>query len=159
MEEKTTQKERPKEEKTEFLVRILHTDIPGNKNVYAGLTRIKGVSFSMANAVCHILKIDKNRKIESLSKEEIDIISEAIKNPQVPLFMKNRRKDFDDGEDKHLSTNELDLTKEFDIKRLMKMKSYKGIRHSRGLPVRGQRTKSHFRKKGRNKAVGVKVKK
>ena len=46
-------------------------------------------------------------------------------------------------------------TKEFDIKRMKKMRSYKGIRHASGLPVRGQRTKSHFRKKGKNKAVGV----
>jgi small subunit ribosomal protein S13 len=159
MEEKKPQKQQNKEDKSEFLIRILHTDIPGTKNVYSGLTRIKGVSFSMSNAICHILEIDKKRKIESLSKQEIDIISEMIKNPEVPTFMKNRRKDFDEGVDRHLSTNELDLRKEFDIKRLMKIKCYKGNRHSRGLPVRGQRTKSHFRKKGKNKAVGVKTKK
>ena len=148
-----------KEEKVETLIRILQTDIPGSKNIYVGLTRIKGVSFSMSNAICYLLDMDKKKKIEELSKEEIDKISEMIKNPKVPVFMKNRRKDFSDGQDVHLSTTELDLTKEFDIKRLMKIKAYRGTRHSRGLPSRGQRTKSHFRKKGRNKAVGVKTKK
>ena len=45
-------------------------------------------------------------------------------------------------------TNDLDIQKEFDIKRLKKIKSYRGLRHAQGLPVRGQRTRSHFRKKG-----------
>lgn len=147
------------EEKHETLVRILQTDIPGNKNVYVGLTRIKGISFAMSNAICHLLKIDKSKKIVDLNKEEIDSITEAVKNQGIPTFLRNRRKDFDSGQDKHLVITDLDLRKEFDIKRLMKIKSYKGTRHSRGLPVRGQRTRSHFRKHGKHKAVGVKTKK
>jgi small subunit ribosomal protein S13 len=50
--------------------------------------------------------------------------------------------------------SELDLQKEFDIRRIKKIKSYKGVRHLLGQPVRGQRTRSHFRKKG--PSVGVK---
>ena len=151
---------RPEEKiRHEMLIRILSTDIPGSKNVYVGLTKIKGISYSIANAVCHILKLDKRRKISSLTKEEIDRISETIKNLKIPHFMMNRRNDFDSGESKHLVTTELDLKKEFDIKRQKKIKSYKGVRHSRGLPVRGQRTKSHFRKAGKRKVVGVTKKK
>ncbi|SRR3989344_1001746 len=141
------------------LVRIHSTDLPGEKNIYGGLVRIKGVSFSMSSALCHNLKLDKNKKVQELSKEEIKKIEEAIKNPNVPDYFKNRRKDQETGETKHLSTTELDLQKEFDIKRLKKIKSYKGLRHSKGLPVRGQRTRSHFRKRGKNKAVGVNKKK
>ncbi|HRZ85806.1 MAG TPA: 30S ribosomal protein S13 [Candidatus Paceibacterota bacterium] len=141
--------------KNEVLVRILSTDIPGSKNVYIGLTRIRGISYNISNAILHILKLDKNRKISSLSKEEIELISKTIKELKIPEFLMNRRKDYDTGESKHLTSTELDLRKEFDIKRLKKIKSYKGIRHTRGLPVRGQRTKSHFRKKGKKKAVGV----
>jgi small subunit ribosomal protein S13 len=141
------------------LIRIRGTDIRGEKNIYAGLARIKGVSFAMANALCHILKISPSKKVQDLSKEDIQKIEDAIKEPKVPGYFKNRRNDFETGEDKHLSTSDLDLEKEFDIKRMRKMKSYKGLRHSRGLPVRGQRTRSHFRKKGRNKVVGVKTKK
>lgn len=148
-----------KEDRRESLVRILNADVPGNKNIYAGLTRIRGISFSMSNAICHILKLDKNRKIESLSKEEIEKISEAIKKISIPEFLKNRRFDFDTGENQHLLSTDLELRKDFDLKRLKKIKSYKGVRHSRGLPVRGQRTKSHFRKKGKHKAVGVSKKK
>jgi small subunit ribosomal protein S13 len=156
--EQLPKKHEREKERNEILVRIMSTDINGERNIYAGLTRIKGVSFAMSNAVCYILKLDKRRKISSLTKEEIEKISETIKNPKVPTFLLNRRFDYESGEDKHLNTNALDLQKEFDIKRLKKIKSYKGIRHSRGLPVRGQRTKSHFRKKGRNKSVGVQKK-
>jgi len=147
-----------KKEEFETLVRILQTDIPGNKNTYVGLTYIKGVSFAMSNAICHILKLDKKKKVVDLSKEELEHINEGIKNLEVPLFMKNRRNDFDTGEDEHLLISDLDLRKEFDIKRLRKIRCYKGSRHARGLPVRGQRTRSHFRSTGRNKAVGVKTK-
>ena len=113
----------------ESLIRIMSTDIAGNKTVYSGLTKIKGVSWSLANGICHQLKIDKNKKVGELSKEEIEKIGEFIKNPNVPKFLVNRRKDFETGEDKHLSTSDLDLQKEFDIKRLRKIKSYKGVRH------------------------------
>ena len=51
------------EEEMEVLVRILSTDIPGNKRLLAGLTRIKGVSWSFSNAVCNALKMDKNKRI------------------------------------------------------------------------------------------------
>jgi len=139
-----------KEEET--LIRILSTDIPGNMSIYSGLTRIKGVSWSFSNAICAIVKIDKNKKIFELSEEEIKKISDFIKNPKVPEFIVNRRKDFDTGESEHVSGVDLDLSREFDIKRMRKIKSYKGIRHILGQPVRGQRTKSHFRK---NRAVGV----
>lgn len=145
-------------EKHEILIRILGTDIPGSRNVYAGLTRVKGISFAFSKAICHILNIDPSKKVQDLSEEEIKIITEFAKNPKVPSFLINRRFDMDDGTDKHLVTNDLDLRKEFDIKRLRKILCYKGVRHNRGLPVRGQRTRSHFRKGGRKKAIGVKTK-
>jgi len=159
MEQKIEEKRPRVKQETGVLVRVHSTDIPGNSTVYAGLTRIKGVSFSLSNAICKILKIDKKEKVGNLKKEDLGKISDEIKNPRVPNFLKNRQRDLDNGETVHLSTTDLDLRKEFDLKRLKKIKSYKGLRHSRGLPVRGQRTKSHFRKKGRNKAIGVKKKK
>ena len=151
------QAQKTEEEKyKERMIRILSEDIEGGMTVYAGLTRIKGISWSLANAVCKVLKIDKNRKAGSLTDEEIKKISEFIKNPQLPSFILNRRFDFETGKDIHLVGTNLELQKEFDIKRLKKIKSYRGIRHSAGLPVRGQRTKSHFRK---NKAKGAGIKK
>lgn len=141
----------------ERLVRILSEDIEGKMRVYAGLTKIKGVSWGIANAVCKKLGIDKSRKIGSLTAEEIKKISEFIRNPKIPIYLLNRRKDFETGNDRHLSGSDLELQKEFDIKRLKKIKSYRGIRHAAGQPVRGQRTKAHFRK-NRPKGAGIKSK-
>ncbi|MBU4308527.1 MAG: 30S ribosomal protein S13 [Nanoarchaeota archaeon] len=80
-----------------------------------------------------------------------------MKNPKLPEFLFNRLKDFETGENKYLVGSDLELKKEFDIKRLKKIKSYRGIRHAAGLPLRGQRTRSNFRK-NRKKAGGIKKK-
>jgi len=140
----------------ERVIRILSKDIEGRMKVYAGLTKIKGVSWGLSNAVCKALKIDKNKKIGSLTDDEVRKISDFIKNPKVPGYLVNRREDFTTGEDKHLSGSDLELQKEFDIKRLKKIKSYRGFRHMSGLPTRGQRTRSNFRPN--KKKAGIKKK-
>jgi small subunit ribosomal protein S13 len=147
--------QKPKHE--EKIIRILSTDIEGGMKIYSGLTNIKGVSWSLSNAVCSVLAIDKKRKLGSLTEDEIKKISEFIKNPKIPKYLLNRRRDYETGEDKHLSGSDLELRKEFDIKRLKKIKSYKGFRHTSGQPVRGQRTKGHFRS-NRKKSGGIKKK-
>ncbi len=131
----------------ENLIRILATDIPTSISVYSGLTRIKGISWSLSNAICNKLEINKEKKIGDLSEKELEIISDFIKNPDLPNFVLNRRRDLEDGEDKHLIGSDLELKQEFDIKRLKKIRSYRGLRHATGRPVRGQRTKGHFRSK------------
>lgn len=141
----------------EKVVRILSTDIEGKMSIYAGFTKIKGISWSFSNAVCTLLKIDKKRQIGSLTNDELKKITEFIKNPKVPEFILNRRKDFETGENKHLVVADLELRKEFDIKKLKKIKSYRGFRHMSGLPSRGQRTKSNFRT-NRRKGAGIKKK-
>ncbi len=145
------------EKREERIVRILSKDIEGKMKLYPGLTKIKGVSWAMSNAVCKILGIDKSKKIGELSEKEIKDISEFLKNPKVPVFLVNRRFDFETGEDRHLIGIDLDLRKDFDIKRLKNIRSYRGLRHQIGLPSRGQRTKAHFRK-NKSKSVGIKKK-
>ncbi|MFH1917587.1 MAG: 30S ribosomal protein S13 [Nanoarchaeota archaeon] len=140
----------------ERIIRIVSKDIEGGMKIYAGLTKIKGISWGLANAVCKILKIDKNKKVGSLTSDEITKITGFIKDPQIPSYMLNRGQDFESGENKHLVESDLELRKEFDIKRLKKIKSYRGFRHMSGLPMRGQRTRSHFR---RNKSKGAGIKK
>jgi len=154
-----TEKDRQTEEKKqeERMIRILSQDIEGSMRIYPGLTKIKGVSWGLSNAVCEKLKIDKKRKVGSLTSDEVKKITEFIKNPEVPEFILNRRYDFETGKNKHLTGTDLELRTDFDIKRLKKIKSYRGIRHSAGLPVRGQRTRSNFRK-NRAKAMGIKKK-
>ena len=154
MEQKLEQKTKTENER---IVRILSKDIEGKMKVYVGLIRIKGISWAMANVICKKLKIDKNRKIGSLTEEEVRKISEFVKNPEVKKFLLNRNVDFETGESKHLIGSDLDLQKEFDIKRLKKIRTYRGLRHSVNLPMRGQRTKSHFRR-NRKKAGGIKKK-
>ena len=139
------------------IIRILQTDVPGNKNIYAGLTRIKGVSWSISNALCVKLKLDKTKKIERLSKEEIQKIEETLKEANFPKYLLNRRNDFITGKDGHLLGTNLDLAEELDIKRLKKIRSWRGLRHAQGQPTRGQSTKAHFRI-NRKKGVGLKVK-
>jgi len=149
----------PKKQKSEDerIVRVMSKDIEGGMKIYPGLTKIKGISWTMANAICKKLQIDKNRNIGSLTDEEVKKIVEFMKNPDLPKFLKNRNADFETGENKHLTGSDLDLEKEFDIKRLKKIRTYRGLRHSIGLPMRGQRTRSHFRK-NRKKGGGIKKK-
>jgi small subunit ribosomal protein S13 len=147
----------PKEEIHEVLVRIMGRDIPGSKKIFVGLTRIKGISWAISNAACLKLAIPRSKKIQDLSKEDINKIENFLKKIDVYDFLKNRRKDQESGGTTHYFGSDLDIKKEFDIKRLKEIKSYKGIRHAAKLPVRGQRTKSHFRKKG--VAIGVNKKK
>ena len=155
------QKTKPenKPEKEYFsIVRILQTDIPGNKRVLTGLTYIKGISWSMSNAICKILKINPDKKVVELDKSEIEKIIKFLENPTgLPVFLMNRRKDFETGENSHLIGTNLDMKKEFDIRRLKKIRSYRGLRHATGQPTRGQRTRSHFRVRKKNRAVGVKI--
>ncbi len=148
--------EQKQEQHTERIVRILAKDIEGAMAVYAGLAKIKGISWAYANAICHELKIPRTKRIGELTPEEIQKISEFAKHPKLPTFILNRQKDRDTGEDKHLTGVDLELTKEFDIKRLKQIKSYRGVRHTLGRPMRGQRTKGNFRK---NRARGVGIKK
>lgn len=141
---------------TEFkeLIRIANTDIPGKKHLYDALRNIKGVSFMFANAICNVTKIDKFKQVGMLTNEEVKKIEDVIEHPkEIPNWMLNRRKDYETGENKQLINTDLKLSKEFDIKRLKNIKSYKGLRHAWGLPVRGQRTKAHFRTTG--VAIGV----
>ena len=142
-----------------LLVRISSVDIDGNKRLCYGLHKIKGVSFSFANAVCQLSGIDKFKKVGELSDAEINKLNDIFENPEknkVPTWMFNRRKDYETGENKHLLSADLDFTKGNDIRRIRKIKSYKGMRHSAGLPVRGQRTRGNFRK---GTSIGVKRKK
>ena len=139
------------------VVRILSKDIEGKLNVYVGLTKIKGISWTFSHAICNSLSLPKLKKIGDLSQEEIKKISEFISHPNLPAHLLNRRKDFETGETKHLSGTDLDVKKEFDIKRLKKIKSYRGLRHAAGQPTRGQRTRSHFRNINRKKTGGKRV--
>ena len=145
-----------------YFVRIANTDLVGSKSIYHALRKIKGVSFMFANAICSVANIAKDKKAGTLSDSEIKKIDDVLKDPakfDLKSWLFNRKRDYDSGEDKHLLTSDLDFTKEFDIRRLQKIKSNRGLRHAWGLPLRGQRTKSNFRKNKKKASLGVKRKK
>ena len=150
------------EEKQElkYFVRIANTDLDGNKAIGNSLIKIKGISFMLSNAICRAASIDPAKKTGYLNDSEVSRIDEAIKEPsklKIPSWLLNRRKDPEDNADKHLIGSGLTFTHDNDIKMMKKIKSYKGIRHMLGLPVRGQRTRSNFRK-NKGKVLGVKRK-
>ncbi len=141
------------------IVRIINADVLGTKQIAHALTAVSGIGPSFAASICNTMHIDHRKKIGSLSPDEVKKIEEVIKNPgtyNIPRHVYNRQRDPETGLDKHIITSDLKLSKEFDVKMMKKIKSYKGIRHALGLPVRGQKTRSHFRK---GKSVGVVKKK
>ncbi len=131
-----------------YIVRIAATDIDGNKPTRYALTTIKGINFMVANAIINYTGIDGRKRIGYLLEEEIEKISKAIENINdwLPPWLKNRRKDLLTGKDRHLIGTDIDLVKREDINLLKKIRCYRGIRHEKGLPVRGQRTRSNKRK-------------
>jgi small subunit ribosomal protein S13 len=133
---------------TREIVRIARTDVDGTQPVAKALRSLKGVGDMYGNAVAQVLDVDTDTKIGALDDEKIDEIEETVKSPEengIPTWMRNRRKDRETGEDRHLITSDLELRKEFDIRRYKEIDSYRGWRHEIGLPVRGQKTKSSFR--------------
>jgi len=141
-----------------YLVRIVNTDLDGNKPIYHALLKIKGVGPMFANMACALARMDKFKKTGYLSDTEAQRLDEVIRSPQkygAPIWMLNRRKDYETGEDKHLLLSDIEFVKGNDIKRLQMIKSYRGTRHAAGQPSRGQSTKSHFRR-NKGKVQGVK---
>ncbi len=141
------------EQKTEksfqHLVRIANTDLNGTKQIAYALRKIKGVGFVFAHMSCALTEVDPTKKAGELSVGEVQKLNDFIKNPQkfgAPVWVLNRRKDPVTGENSHLIGSDIAFTKDNDIKKMKKIKCYKGVRHIAGLPCRGQKTKSNFRK-------------
>jgi len=122
------------------LARIAGVEVPNNKRVEVGLTYIFGIGRSKSRIILKTVKIDFNKKVKDLTTEELTRIR------------------------KHIESYELvegDLRKRInqDIKRLMDINCYRGRRHKRGLPVRGQRTKTNARTRKGPRGAMIKKKK
>lgn len=147
--------EKPKEE-FKHLVRISNTDIDGNKNAVDGVRKIKGISFTFANAVFAISGVDKRSKLGNLNDAQIKKIEDVITDAhsKMPQWLLNRRRNIEDDSSVHMVTTNLTFAHENDIRQMQRIRSYRGIRHMAGAPVRGQRTRSNFRK-NKGKVLGV----
>jgi len=118
--------------------RLLGVDIPDNKRIEASLPYIYGIGPTRAREILSRAEIDPNTRTKQLSPEQINRISHVIT------------------ENKYVIEGDLRREIQQNIRRLMAIGSYRGIRHKRGLPVRGQRTITNARtRKGPRKTVGV----
>ena len=122
------------------MARIAGVNIPTNKRVHIALTYIHGIGDTTAKSICETTGIDMTRRVNELSDAEVLSIREHI--------------------DANLMA-EVDLRREkqLNVKRLMDLGCYRGLRHRRGLPVRGQRTHTNARtRKGPAKPIAGKKK-
>ena len=138
-----------------YIVRILGTDIDGALKIPYGLAKIKGIGINLGYAIARAAGVDPELRIGMLTDEQVRKLEEVAKNPTaygIPSWMLNRRFDPVTGKDLQLYGAELELAIKEDIQREMRIKSWRGVRHSLGLKVRGQRTRTTGRKGG---PVGV----
>ena len=122
------------------MVRIAGVDLPNNKRVEIALTYIHGIGRTMALSICQQVDIPRERRVNELTDDEVARIRETIDRDYVV---------------------EGDLRRgvAMNIKRLMDLGCYRGLRHRKGLPVRGQRTSTNARtRKGPAKAIAGKKK-
>jgi len=138
----------------QHFLRIANTDLVGAKPIYMALTKIKGVGKNYARALCHHLKLDPYKLAGHYNTEDTKKIEEALIKSPLPTWMHNRQKDRETGENPHLIGPDLKITLENELKVERKLKSYRGLRTAVGLTVRGQRTRSNFRR-NKGKVVGV----
>jgi small subunit ribosomal protein S13 len=150
--------EQKNNEELRHLVRIMNTDLQGSKPVQYALTGIPGIGRRTAILIARSAGVNPAAILGYLPDEEVVKLDDAIGKFEdiVPSWMLNRQKDLATGQDKHLLGTDIMLTFREDINTLKKIRAYRGIRHERGLKVRGQRTKSTGR---RGSTVGVSRKK
>ncbi len=119
------------------MARIVGVDIPNEKRVVVSLTYIYGIGPTTAKKICKEAKVDEDIRVKNLSEEQLNAIRNQIAHLKV----------------------EGDLRREvaLNIKRLSEIGCYRGIRHRKGLPVNGQRTRTNARtRKGKRKTIANK---
>ena len=146
-------------EKFQHILRVLNTNIDGNRKVPFALTAIKGVGRRYAHAICRKADIDIHKRAGELNDEELEKLTTVMANPRqykIPDWFLNRQKDIKDGKYQQVMSTTLDNKLREDLERLKKIRAHRGLRHYWGLRVRGQHTKTTGRK---GRTVGVSKKK
>ncbi len=147
------------EQEYKHIVRIAGHDIDGQETLLQGMTKIRGVGLRLSKTVIKMLELNPSNRLGYLTVDEISEIEKIVKSPvdaKIPTWYVNRQRDRRTGKMLHLLGSDLDFTQKNDIERLKRIKSWRGYRHSQGLKVRGQ----HTRTTGRGgAAVGVSRKK
>ena len=122
------------------MARIAGVDLPKKKKIEYALPYIYGIGLTLSRKILKDTGIDPNKRVYELTEEEISLLNKEIAN-------------------NYIVEGELRKIVQLNIKELMDLGCYRGLRHRRGLPVRGQRTKTNARtRKGKRKTVGSKSK-
>lgn len=120
------------------MARIVGVDIPRNKKIAFSLCYIHGIGMSTALEICKTAKIDTDKRVQELSEKQISSIREVISSLEMNV------------------EGELRSYNAMNIKRLKDVGAYRGLRHRRGLPANGQRTKTNARtRKGKKRTIGL----
>ena len=120
------------------MARIVGVDIPRNKKIIFSLCYIHGIGTTTALKICEMAKVDKEKRVQDLSEKQISSIREIISSLEINV------------------EGELRSFNAMNIKRLKDVGAYRGLRHRRGLPVNGQRTKTNARtRKGKKRTIGL----
>ena len=122
------------------MAHIAGIELPRNKRLFIGLTYIYGIGPTIAKTICKKANIEEMKKVEDLSIEEEKILRDIVQND-------------------YTVEGALRTQVAMNIKRLMEIGSYRGMRHKRGLPVRGQRTHTNARTRKGPKPGAIKNKK
>ena len=121
------------------MARIKNIELPSEKHIFIGLTAIYGIGRSLAKTICEDAGVPIDRKVKDLTDEDIQKRSKEV--------------------DKYTVEGDLRRDVQMSIKEKMEINSYQGVRHKKGLPVRGQRTSRNARtRKGKGKVVANKKK-
>lgn len=120
------------------MARIAGIDIPRNKKLAYSLRYIHGIGLTQANDICVQANIDPDLRVQDLSEDQVIAIRDAINTLEIKV------------------EGDLRSTVAMNVKRLKDIGCYRGLRHRRGLPVNGQRTKTNARtRKGKKRTVGM----
>ena len=120
------------------MARIVGVDIPRNKKIVFSLCYIHGIGMKTALEICKIAKVDIDKRVLELSEKQISSIREVISSLELNV------------------EGELRSFNAMNIKRLKDVGAYRGLRHRRGLPANGQRTKTNARtRKGKKRTIGL----
>ncbi len=121
------------------MARIKNIELPGEKHTCIGLTEIYGIGRNLALTICNDASVEPTKKIKDLTDEEITKLRKEV--------------------DKYVVEGDLRRDVQMNIKNKMEINCYQGIRHKKGLPVRGQRTSRNAKtRKGKGKVVANKKK-
>jgi small subunit ribosomal protein S13 len=119
------------------MARIAGVDLPKKKKIEYALPYIYGIGLTLSRKILKDTGIDPNKRVYELTEEEVAILNREIQN-------------------NYVVEGELRKQVQLNIKELMDIKCYRGLRHRKGLPVRGQRTRTNARtRKGKRKTVGA----